>query len=159
MAEGTGTGTGTSAGEGTGTGSDDSGTTSAQETSTTGTGGLETSTGTTGGVGVHCNPTDVLCDSLPPQCPPGDVPEVVGGCWGQCVPILECETEPNCDGCQGGICVEYQAFTTDYRCVAPTLMCAALECNCLAPYVCVDPFDGCFPSAGDAAVTCECQTC
>src|SRR5262249_43244225 len=29
----------------------------------------------------ECDPTAVACDSLPPQCPPGEVPSTMGVCW------------------------------------------------------------------------------
>ncbi|MEM9192935.1 MAG: hypothetical protein AAGF12_27420 [Myxococcota bacterium] len=40
--------------------------------------------------GVVCDPRQVLCDAIPPDCPQGRVPEVVQGCWGNCVDIGEC---------------------------------------------------------------------
>lgn len=37
----------------------------------------------------------VLCDSLPPVCPPGTSPGVENGCWtGYCIPNDQCETPP-----------------------------------------------------------------
>lgn len=114
-----------------------------------------------GGSGaIECNPSTVSCDGPVPQCTPGEVPSVNGSCWGPCVPILSCATEANCDNCQGGFCAQYQAWTTEYRCVAPSLQCSALSCGCLAPYFCVDPFDSCQEvSSGDHVVTCSCPTC
>ena len=150
----------TGSGEGTASGgtsaTDTVGSTDSEGTADTGT---DTGTETTGGVQVSCNPTLVLCDGPIPECPPGEVPEVVDGCWGQCVPILECATEPSCDDCQGGFCAAYEGFTVEYRCVMPTLMCSALQCSCLAPYFCVEPFDACSDAPEQGAVSCGCPSC
>jgi hypothetical protein len=122
-------------------------------------GGVGTA-GSGGGNGIRCNPSTVLCDAPTPVCPVGEVPSVIGACWGSCVPILSCETEASCDDCQGGFCAEYQAWTTEYRCVAPSLQCSALACSCLAPYFCVGAFDSCQEvSTGDHVVTCSCPSC
>ncbi len=40
--------------------------------------------------GPSCDPAGALCDSLPPECPEGLVPSVVGHCWGDCVDELWC---------------------------------------------------------------------
>lgn len=40
--------------------------------------------------GVNCDQRFVSCDALPPTCAMGEAPRVVGGCWGECVPISEC---------------------------------------------------------------------
>lgn len=116
--------------------------------------------GAGGGAAVRCNPTGVVCAMPPPSCSPGEVASVEGGCWGPCVPILTCETEANCDNCQGAYCAEYTAWTTEYRCVLPTLQCSALTCSCLAPYFCPAPFDAC-TEGGPAGpiVSCSCPTC
>lgn len=116
-------------------------------------------TATGGSSGVTCNPSGVLCDAPTPFCPPGEVASVEGSCWGDCVPILSCATEPSCDNCQGGFCAAYVSFTTEYRCVVPSLMCSALACSCLAPYFCAAPFDACVDTPSGADVTCECPTC
>ena len=85
---------------------------------------------------------------------------VLGGCWGPCVPILSCATEPSCDNCAGGFCAAYVAWTTEYRCVLPTLQCSATLCVCLAPYFCPAPFDSCQDGGPDGAVvSCSCPTC
>lgn len=113
-----------------------------------------------GGSGIECNPSESQCYAPTPACPVGEVPSVVDNCWGPCVPILQCATEPNCDSCDLGFCIEYQAWTIEYRCVIPTLQCSALACSCLAPYVCVDSFDSCQDApSGDHDVSCSCPTC
>src|SRR5262245_58458874 len=133
--------------------------TSSTSSASGGSGGSTTSASGGSSGAVTCNPSGVLCDALPPACVPGEVPAVQGSCWGDCVPILECATEPNCDNCEAGFCAEYVAFTTEYRCVLPNLMCSALACGCLAPYFCVSPYDGCSETMGPADVCCGCPTC
>ncbi|HEY8379218.1 MAG TPA: hypothetical protein VIK91_22145 [Nannocystis sp.] len=50
---------------------------------------------------VNCNPAQVLCDALPPNCPPGQLPSVSGACWsGQCAPVEACDWAPDCATCQ-----------------------------------------------------------
>ncbi len=117
--------------------------------------------GSGGGSAVQCNPTGVVCADAPPFCPPGQVVSIDGTCWGPCVPILSCATEPNCANCEGAFCAEYVAWTIEYRCVLPTLQCSALMCGCLAPYFCPEPFDACSEpgSSVDHVVTCGCPTC
>lgn len=40
--------------------------------------------------GYNCNQMTAACESLPPTCPAGFVPSVVGACWGPCVPRELC---------------------------------------------------------------------
>lgn len=137
-------------------------TTSGTGTTTASTGGSGTGTGSssgTGGNAIDCNPSTVACDGPIPECPPGEVPTVEEACWGECVPVLSCATEPNCDNCQDGFCAEYAAFTVEYRCVMPTLMCSAQMCSCLAPYLCADPFDACVDNPAQGVVSCGCPSC
>lgn len=116
--------------------------------------------GSGGGLPVDCDPGPVLCKSMPPTCAPGQVPSVQNGCWGPCVPILDCKTVADCSGCTKGFCAAYSGWTTEYRCVMPSLQCSALACSCLAPYFCAKPYDACVDgSASKPAVTCECPAC
>lgn len=39
---------------------------------------------------VSCDPRGALCELLPGECPPMQVREVVGTCWGDCVKIERC---------------------------------------------------------------------
>jgi hypothetical protein len=58
------------------------------------------------------------------------------------------------------MCAAYQAFTTEYRCVMPSLSCSALACSCLAPYFCVDPYNACQAGGGTGVdVSCMCPAC
>jgi len=53
---------------------------------------------------------DVLCDVLPPKCPPDSVPGIRDGCWsGYCIPVNECETQTAC----GDIANEYMCIARD----------------------------------------------
>jgi len=150
---------GNATGGGTSTGASSSGGSGGSGNASSGGVGVGGSGGDGGDGAVSCNPSVVACDGPIPFCPPGEVPSVENGCWGECVPILECATEPNCDNCQGGFCAEYVAFTVEYRCVMPSLMCSALSCGCLAPYFCAAPFDACIEMPTDGLVSCECISC
>jgi hypothetical protein len=109
--------------------------------------------------GIDCHPNGVECDGPIPECPPGEVPSVAEGCWSECVPILACATVSSCDDCNG-FCAAYLAFAIEYRCVMPSLQCAALACSCMAPYFCVEPFDACVVDPDETpALSCECPTC
>jgi hypothetical protein len=125
-----------------------------------GSGGATSSTTGAGGGAVDCDPGPaLLCNSPMPTCDPGQVPSVLGGCWGQCVPILSCAPVPSCDGCQG-FCVAYESWTTEYRCVMPALQCSAFACSCMAPYFCAGQYDACNVNpSGTPMVTCQCTTC
>ena len=54
-----------------------------------------------------CDPNSAACDAPPPTCDLGFLPEVVAGCWGDCVPIglCGCTTDEDCPGalynCEG----------------------------------------------------------
>lgn len=40
---------------------------------------------------VRCDRRDVVCRAAEPECPEGQTAQVVGGCYGSCVPIDACE--------------------------------------------------------------------
>jgi hypothetical protein len=122
-------------------------------------GAAGSSGGAAGGTAVDCNPSTVTCKSMPPQCPPGEVPTVENQCWGSCVPILSCAPVADCKSCKNGFCAAYVAFTTEYRCVLPDVQCAALACTCLSQYLCAAPYSACTDSPSGPAVSCECPTC
>lgn len=49
---------------------------------------------------VTCNPSAVICDAAPPNCPVGQLPSVNGDCWsGQCTPVEACDWAPDCAAC------------------------------------------------------------
>lgn len=37
-----------------------------------------------------CDARDVLCDALPPTCGEGELPSIIGSCWGPCVRATTC---------------------------------------------------------------------
>ena len=47
------------------------------------------SAGTGSGL-LECNPSKVLCKRVAPQCVFGEVPQVVDGCYGECVKVDRC---------------------------------------------------------------------
>jgi hypothetical protein len=47
------------------------------------------------GDGYSCNVDRVRCSDREPSCPDGQVPAVVAGCWGPCVPIEMCRCDVN----------------------------------------------------------------
>lgn len=57
----------------------------------------------TGPCPTRCDPDLVLCDRVPPTCLRSQVPSVVAGCWGPCVPVMECacETFDDCPDIRG----------------------------------------------------------
>ena len=76
------------------------------------------------------------------------------------MPVLDCATEESCDDCNFGFCAVYEAWTVEYRCVMPTVQCAALACSCLAPYLCAGAFDACFDGDPNGPVVhCACPAC
>lgn len=109
---------------------------------------------------VDCS-SPVLCDSLPPRCEPGTVPGISDGCWsGTCVPVESCDKVPSCDLCPDWtICVEYQAFIVDRVCLPKPSECGdKANCEC-AGEACVDPFNLCSESNGEADLICSCPNC
>ena len=55
--------------------------------------------GAQGGQGrVSCDPRQILCKRAPPVCAAGNVPSVVGTCYGECVPVEQCPCKdaPEC---------------------------------------------------------------
>ncbi len=110
---------------------------------------------------VACDPTKVLCDSLPPECPKGQVAGVTGGCWsGQCVPAISCDVVPDCEVCPAGtMCVQkiskQQSLPT---CEPIPAECGGeVDCDCAGGFVCTGDFDACNDLGDDLA--CACPVC
>ena len=113
---------------------------------------------------VSCDPTQVLCDSIPPTCPAGQAPRVVDGCWGNCIPVEYCDVVPSCDAC-----TDEEACIESVTQLGPSLTCVPIpptcdgvpSCDCLGE-ACVEPFDTCQdgiePKSG-SELTCSCPTC
>lgn len=92
---------------------------------------------------VSCDPMLVLCDSLPPECPKGQAPRVMDGCWTDtCIPVEYCDVVPSCDACgEDEACIE--SGGTSLSCVPIPPECDGVpSCDCLGE-ACVDPFGGC----------------
>ncbi|MBZ5714026.1 hypothetical protein [Nannocystis pusilla] len=109
---------------------------------------------------VDCS-SDVLCDSLPPDCPPGKLPGVTGGCWsGACVPAVSCDKVPDCNACPDELlCVENQAFVFEHVCLPMPEACGGeASCGC-AEEACVQPFGFCGEGAGEVDLACSCPNC
>ena len=67
--------------------------------------------------GLNCDPRTAACDSLPPPCMGGgEVREVRGACWGECVVYDRCRPIP-CDPAMTGQC------PTNTVCFRTTRMC------------------------------------
>ena len=111
---------------------------------------------------VPCNPSDVFCESLPPDCPEGTVPGVNpdANCWsGTCVPAEHCDIVPSCDVCPDDeTCVEYVTmFGPEYHCSPVPESCDGTpSCACMAE-ACVDMYETC--GDGDMGISCSCINC
>lgn len=105
----------------------------------------------------------VACDSLPPDCADGTLPEVGpggGGCWtGACIPIAACDPLPSCDYCdetEACVAIETQQGIV-YSCRAlPEDCMGTATCECM-PDTCEAPFDTC--ADADGQITCSCPAC
>lgn len=109
---------------------------------------------------VDCS-SEVACDSLPPECPPGTLPGVDGACWsGACVPAVSCDKVPDCKACpEQLLCVKNQAFTSEHTCLPMPEECGGeASCAC-AGEACVQPFGLCIEGVGDVDLSCECPNC
>jgi len=103
----------------------------------------------------------VVCDSLPPDCVDGTLPEVGngggGGCWtGACIPLEACDPVPGCE-----YCVATEACVATETMQATTVSCLPLPedcmglatCECMPPDTCAMPFDTC--ADADGQITCS----
>jgi hypothetical protein len=111
-------------------------------------------------VPVDCNAREVTCKDRPPDCPAGDLPTVVNGCWGPCIAAEVCDVVPDCDHCPDDeICV---ATATQigflYSCEPLDPSCGVgATCDCMGE-VCEPPYDLCV-EAGAADLDCQCRDC
>ena len=76
---------------------------------------------------VQC--TGVICSSLPPSCPSGQLPRVVDGCWGECVSVSRCLEVPDCNACGGGGMACATSTTGSHHCI-PMYCANADACAC-----------------------------
>lgn len=113
---------------------------------------------------VNCDASKILCDALPPQCPPGQVPGVSqnGSCWtGQCVPALSCNVVPDCSACpDDSMCVQKVAKPMSLPTCEPIpLDCEGkVDCKCAGTFVCTGNFNIC-NELGDNDLSCGCPQC
>jgi hypothetical protein len=109
---------------------------------------------------VACDPSQVVCLALPPECPDGFLPSVEGSCWtGHCVPASACDVVPSCDHCEAHeTCVELQTqLGPSHVCepVAPACD-GAPTCTCMGE-ACPEPWDTC--ADGPSGLECSCPAC
>lgn len=114
-----------------------------------------------------CDPGLVICEALPPDCPPDMVPLIdeTGDCWeGSCVPIESCFTVLDCQWCD-----EDEACVSAVDLAGPHYTCQPIDpacpdglptCECM-PMACEGPFFECVPVVPGAEedLTCVCPTC
>lgn len=94
----------------------------------------------------------VDCPALPPNCPDGTVPSVLGDCWGPCLPPTDCRSVSGCAACGDDFCVEFQAMRSIFSCVTRVDECEVENyCQCLG--VCGEC------SETDDQVQCPCLGC
>lgn len=114
-----------------------------------------------------CDPGPVICESLPPECPPDFVPLVDerAQCWeGSCVSIESCLTVPDCAWCDDDeACVSaVDLLGVHLSCQPIDPGCADLvpTCECM-PMACEGPFFECVPAgpSAEADLGCVCPTC
>ncbi|MCY0989420.1 hypothetical protein OV203_19930 [Nannocystis sp. ILAH1] len=111
----------------------------------------------------HVDCGEVVCDALPPDCPPGTLPGVSDQlCWtGACVPVISCWTVPSCGLCpESFICVNYDSvFGGDRKCLPrPTACDGEVDCEC-AGDACEGEYDLCVGPGDDADLVCDCPNC
>jgi len=109
----------------------------------------------------ECDSSVVTCRSLPPNCPPGQVPVVAGNCWaGHCVQASICRSVKDCTACNAAtdVCaLDTARGAQTFRCSEVPAACASdRTCRCLASYVCTNqPFVSCSgPTNGQFSCTC-----
>lgn len=111
---------------------------------------------------LSCDGNKVLCDALPPPCPPGEVAETSPACWtGKCVPAALCDVVPECALCPDGtVCVQDVAFGPQGwpRCEPIPAACGGVAtCDCVGSLVCVGEFSAC--NKQGEVIDCECPNC
>jgi hypothetical protein len=110
---------------------------------------------------VSCDPSQVVCLSLPPACAhDGYLPSVENDCWtGDCVPAHACDIVPSCDDCLAHeACVEIQTqLGPSYACEPIAPVCdGAPTCACMSD-ACPEPYDTCTDGAN--GLECSCLAC
>ncbi len=81
-----------------------------------------------GGEPGTCN-GEVLCESVPPECPAGTTPGIGESCWtGYCIPLDECEAEPACELQSEQDCIARADCSATYR--GENCTCEGSDCTC-----------------------------
>ena len=99
-----------------------------------------------------CDELELMCEDPRPDCPQGETPSIVDGCWGECVSLASClafgdsgDPASDCEVCARNdwLCVRGNTLSSDmhyYRCVKRDPSCDPTECLCTpdpcAPLVC-----------------------
>lgn len=103
---------------------------------------------------LSCDDSKVTCKAAKPQCQAGQVPSVVGMCWGPCIDAGQCRDVADCTDCSAGqVCVKNGDSPLPFtQCVSVTSNCAKNpSCGCA---------DACPFSCNDASgIACFCVTC
>lgn len=111
---------------------------------------------------LPCDASKVACDSLPPDCPDGQVATVKGACWsGNCVPAVSCDVVADCKLCPAGfMCVfkEAQIMNLPTCEPVPAPCDGKIDCACAGAEVCVDEFNACNAGPGNE-LHCSCPAC
>jgi hypothetical protein len=108
-------------------------------------------------LGVNCSREDALCNTPEPDCGSGRVASVIERCWGPCIDASDCAAVDSCRDCDPArhVCVLLEAQLLTTVCVEVPEECSEKrDCDCLAPSVCVEPFDTCVVSE-DNQLTCS----
>ena len=115
---------------------------------------------------AECDSSVITCRSLPPTCPPGEVPSISGNCWsGQCVRASACRTVKDCSACRPelSICVDTQTqLGNQVRCIDVPPGCqTSRTCTCAGAFACMSPFTSCISDAapGSSHLFCSCPNC
>lgn len=112
-----------------------------------------------GGATIICDPSGVVCDSLPGPCKGGEVRAVVNNCWGKCVPIEQCSdlpAKPDCNISTGitckmatPTCIKGYVPTRDGTCYGPCVPISTCACTPGGPKEqCPDPNFVCHTGPG-----------
>jgi hypothetical protein len=105
---------------------------------------------------------NVTCRLAPPVCEPGQVPSIVGNCWGSCVPAAQCASVRDCTVCM----VPGQTCSTLQTLAGPQNVCVPIPercrdnptCACMGEAVCPS-FTTCVDRSGIPGVVCSCPAC
>ncbi|HEY0134267.1 MAG TPA: hypothetical protein VGB85_09310, partial [Nannocystis sp.] len=111
---------------------------------------------------LDCDGSKVVCKSLPPECPDGQIPGVLNNCWsGTCVPIVNCNAVPTCDLCPDGtMCVQKISKQQTWPACEPIpAECGGeIDCECAGAAVCTGAFNICNDLEGNE-LSCGCPAC